>query len=84
MILWVYKDDYKYCYEIIFIGFILVVFMLFFIFVFNFCNELKYGLWVFICLFLFVIVLVFICIYCIFIVILIFVYEVWRYIDDIE
>ena len=84
MIAWVFKDDYKYRYEIILTGFILVVSMLFFTLVFNLCNELKYGLWASTCLLPFVIVSVFIRTYRIFIAIPIPVYEVWRYTDDTE
>lgn len=79
---WVFRNKYKYRHEIILTCFIQIVAMLFFILVFNLCNELKYGFWASTCMLSFLIVSVFMQTYRVFISIPIPVYEVWRYGDS--
>lgn len=79
LIPWVFKNNYKYRHEAILTTFVLIVSMLFFILVFNLCNELKYGAWASTCLLPFILISVFMQTYRIFIAIPVPVYEVWRY-----
>lgn len=50
LVAWVFNNDYKYRHELTLTIFLQVTAMLFFVFVFNLCNELQYGLWASTCM----------------------------------
>lgn len=83
MLPWVFKAESKYRHEIILTLFVLIVGMMFFILVFNLCNDLQYGPWASTCMISFVFVSLFVRTYDLFLAIPEPIYKIWKF-DDSE
>ena len=76
---WVFKKEIKYREQLTFIVFQIILSMLFFILVFNLCNELRYGFWASTSLLSFVLVSLLSQTHKLFIRIPALIYKIWNY-----
>lgn len=81
---WVFDGEYKYRHELSLTLFCGLTGALFYVLVFNLCNELQYGLWASSCLVSFLFVSVFVQTYRLFLAIPLPIYKVWRFGDSPE
>ena len=79
---WVFKGEFKYRHELLLTIFIQLAAMLFFILVFNLCNDLQYGPWASTTMLSFVFVSLFMQSYHLFLAIPEPVYKLWKYSDS--
>lgn len=79
---WVFKGEFKYRHELLLTLFIQIAAMLFFVLVFNLCNDLQYGLWASTTMLSFVFVSLFIQSYHLFLAIPEPIYKMWKYTDS--
>lgn len=81
---WVFDGEYKYRHELFLTLFCGLTGALFYVLVFNLCNELQYGLWASSCLLPFFFVSVFVQTYRLSLSIPLPIYKVWRFRDSSE
>lgn len=79
---WVFKGESKFSYEMILTLFVLIVGMLFFVVVFNLCNDLQYGLWASTCMLSFGFISLFVRSYFLFLEIPEAIYKIWKFEDS--
>lgn len=79
---WVFNGEFKYKQEFLLTIFIQLAAMLFFVLVFNLCNDLQYGLWASTTMLSFVFVSLFIQSYHLFLAIPEPIYKMWKYTDS--
>lgn len=79
---WVFKGENNFRYEIILTLFVQIVGMLFFILVFNLCNDLQYGPWASTCMLSFVFIFLFVKTYSLFLDIPEPIYKIWKFEDS--
>ena len=79
---WVFKGESKFHYEMILTLFVQIVGMLFFVVVFNLCNDLQYGVWASTCMLSFVFISLFVRAYYLFLDIPEAIYKIWKFEDS--
>lgn len=82
LVAWVFNNEYKYRHELTLTMFLQVIAMLFFVLVFNLCNELRYGLWASTCMLSFLFVCFFVRSYNLYLNIPDAIYKVWKFSDS--
>ncbi|MEG0900419.1 MAG: TssN family type VI secretion system protein [Oscillospiraceae bacterium] len=76
---WIFQKEFKYRHELFLTLFVLIVAMLFFVLLFNLCNDLQYGLWACTTMLPFIFVSLFVQSYHLFLDIPEPIYKMWRY-----
>lgn len=79
---WIFKEESKFRYEIILTLFVQIVGMLFFVLVFNLCNDLQFGPWASTCMLSFVFIALFVRSYNLFLDIPEPIYKIWKFEDS--
>ena len=82
LVAWVFNNEYKYRHELTLTLFLQVTAMLFFVLVFNLCNELQYGLWASTCMLSFLFISFFVRSYHLYLNIPDAIYKVWKFSDS--